>query len=217
MSLLPEGQAGSRYVAAYRKWLGLEPFPVRDTAPTRKGLHKATAADSDLTAPVEPVVLSVKENTARCRLLGSQRVLTLRATRLWKVAQAEIVVVQPRGQWSYAGHRTFRARSPRRGSTWGRYGWSRSPSETRACGTPRKSTGAKWASRSTSGPTRSSIGEFRDGAYRVTRPILEAWGGLSCRDGYLQWSAVLPSFTDAPRFLRWFERQGPELVSANNP
>jgi hypothetical protein len=51
----------------------------------------------------------------------------------------------------------------------------------------------------------------------VTPPILEAWGGLSCRDGYLQRSAVLPSFPDAPRFLRWFERQAPELVSANNP
>lgn len=61
------------------------------------------------------------------------------------------------------------------------------------------------------------IGEFRDGAYRVTEPILEAWSGLSCRDGYLQRSAVLPSFPDARRFVRWFEQQGPELVSANNP
>jgi hypothetical protein len=61
------------------------------------------------------------------------------------------------------------------------------------------------------------IGEFRDGAYRVTPPILEAWGGLSCRNGYLQRSAVLPSFRDAPRFLRWFEGQGPELIGANNP
>jgi hypothetical protein len=61
------------------------------------------------------------------------------------------------------------------------------------------------------------IGEYRDGAYRVTRPILEAWAGLSCRDGYLQRSAVLPSFSDAPRFFRWFEGQGPELISANNP
>lgn len=61
------------------------------------------------------------------------------------------------------------------------------------------------------------IGEFRDGAYRVTGPILEAWGGLSCRNGYVQRSAVLPRFLAAPRFLRWFEQQRPELVSANNP
>ena len=61
------------------------------------------------------------------------------------------------------------------------------------------------------------IGEYRDGAYRVTRPTLETWGGLSCRDGYLQRSAVLPSLSDAPRFFRWFELQSPELVNANNP
>jgi hypothetical protein len=61
------------------------------------------------------------------------------------------------------------------------------------------------------------IGEFRDRAYRVTRPLLETWGGLSCKNGYLQRSAVLPRFLDAPRFLGWFERQGPELVSSNNP
>lgn len=61
------------------------------------------------------------------------------------------------------------------------------------------------------------IGEFRDRAYRVTQGILEAWGGLSCRDGYLQRSAVLPSFLDARRFIGWFERQGGELVSSNNP
>lgn len=61
------------------------------------------------------------------------------------------------------------------------------------------------------------IGEFRDRAYRVTREILEAWGGLSCRDGYLQRSAVLPSLLDPRRFIGWFERQGGELVSSNNP
>lgn len=61
------------------------------------------------------------------------------------------------------------------------------------------------------------IGEFRDRAYRVTRDVLEAWGGLSCRDGYLQRSAVPPSFLDAQRFMGWFERQHGELVSSNNP
>jgi hypothetical protein len=98
--VFPEAEAGSRYVAAYRKWLGLEPVPTRDAPPARKRQHKATAADVELTEPVELVVLSVKENAARCRLLGSERVLTLRATRLWKVVPAEVVVVQPRRQWS---------------------------------------------------------------------------------------------------------------------
>ncbi len=102
--MLPEAAAGSRYVAAYRKWLGLEPAPTRDAPPVRGRQRKATASDVDLTGRVELVVLSVKENAARCRLLGSKRVLTLRATRLWEAVPAEIVVVRPRKQWKYAGH-----------------------------------------------------------------------------------------------------------------
>jgi hypothetical protein len=61
------------------------------------------------------------------------------------------------------------------------------------------------------------IGEFRDLAYRVRPDVLEGWGGLSCRDGYLQRSAVLPTFLEPRRFLSWFERQRAELISANNP
>jgi len=61
------------------------------------------------------------------------------------------------------------------------------------------------------------IGEFRDNAYRVRRDLLATWGGLSCRDGYIQRSAVLPSLLDPQRFHGWFEEQGWELVSSNNP
>jgi tetratricopeptide (TPR) repeat protein len=50
------------------------------------------------------VALSVKETAARCRLLGSDRVITLRASGLWEVVPGEIVVVKPRKHWSYAGH-----------------------------------------------------------------------------------------------------------------
>jgi hypothetical protein len=61
------------------------------------------------------------------------------------------------------------------------------------------------------------IGVFRDRAYRVERTTLAEWGGLSCRDGYLQRSAVLPTLLDPPRFMQWLERQEPELISSNNP
>ncbi len=61
------------------------------------------------------------------------------------------------------------------------------------------------------------IGEFRDRAYRVQAEILSEWGGLSCRDGYLQRSAVLPTLLEPRRFLDWFESQSPELVRSNNP
>lgn len=93
------------FMSGYRRWLGLEPFPREIVPPTRrKRQHKVTAADLDLSGPVELVVLSVKKNAARCRLLGSDRVITLRANRLWDVVPGEIAVVKPNKQWSYAGH-----------------------------------------------------------------------------------------------------------------
>lgn len=71
----------------------------------------------------------------------------------------------------------------------------------------------------TSGRLRRAlpIGEWRDRSYRVTRPLLAAWGGLSCRDGYLQRSAVPPMLVEPRAFLAWFDAQRPELVAANNP
>jgi hypothetical protein len=59
------------------------------------------------------------------------------------------------------------------------------------------------------------IGEFRSGAYRVRRDLLDAWGGLSCKDGFIQRSAVPPRFNDPQRFVKWFEGAGAELVAAN--
>lgn len=61
------------------------------------------------------------------------------------------------------------------------------------------------------------VGEFRDRAYRVASDVLDAWGGISCRDGYLQRSAVPPRILDPARFLAWLERCRPQLVGANNP
>jgi hypothetical protein len=61
-----------------------------------------------------------------------------------------------------------------------------------------------------------SIGEYRNRAYRTRVDLLEAWGGLSIRDGYLQRSARLPRFLDPMRFRRWFEKQGPALIQTNN-
>jgi len=61
------------------------------------------------------------------------------------------------------------------------------------------------------------IGNFRDRAYRVFPELLKEWGGLSIQDGYLQRSARLPEFGDAEKFYRWFRKQRPRLVAANNP
>jgi hypothetical protein len=77
--VFPEGTEGARCVATYRKWLVFEPYPVRVKAPSRRRRQlKATADDLDLSAPVELVALAVKERAARCRLLGSDRITTLR-------------------------------------------------------------------------------------------------------------------------------------------
>jgi hypothetical protein len=68
--VLPPRSDGGRYLAAYRRWLGLEPDPAEPavhTSPRRQ--HKATAIDIDLTRPVELVALSVKARAARCQIL----------------------------------------------------------------------------------------------------------------------------------------------------
>lgn len=53
-------------------------------------------------------------------------------------------------------------------------------------------------------------------SYRVAPDILRAWGGLSVADGYLQRSARLPEFTNAPQFNEWFQQQNVSLVPRNN-
>lgn len=59
------------------------------------------------------------------------------------------------------------------------------------------------------------IGEWREGAYRVRRDLLKVWGGLSVRDGFIQRSAVPPSFLQPERFLAWFRQQGVGVVNRN--
>jgi hypothetical protein len=51
----------SNYLAAYRKWVSLDPYPDGAGAPTRRKRPKAKIIDLDLTSPIELVVISVKE------------------------------------------------------------------------------------------------------------------------------------------------------------
>jgi hypothetical protein len=60
------------------------------------------------------------------------------------------------------------------------------------------------------------IGEYRDRAYRVTKDLLDAWGGLSVEDGFIQRSAVPPLFSDPNRFYQWFLKQNIPLLNRNN-
>jgi hypothetical protein len=60
------------------------------------------------------------------------------------------------------------------------------------------------------------IGVFCKGAYRVTKELLNKWGGLFVKDGYIQRSAKLPSFCDPDKFYEWFQKQHIRLVARNN-
>ncbi|MBN1817850.1 MAG: hypothetical protein JW828_10850 [Sedimentisphaerales bacterium] len=103
--VLPQASAGSRYIAAYRRWLSLDPYPAETNKPSRRRRqHKVAEDDIDLDKPVELIALTVKQRGARCRLLGSDRIITLRAGRLWKVVPGAIVMVKPGKQWRYGGH-----------------------------------------------------------------------------------------------------------------
>jgi hypothetical protein len=60
------------------------------------------------------------------------------------------------------------------------------------------------------------IGEWRTGAYRVRQEVLDAWGGLSVKDGFIQRSAVPPALLKPSRFRAWLDKQGIELLARNN-
>ncbi len=119
--VFPEGSAGARHIAAYRRWLGLAAFPAgrevmrrgplrHEPAVVREGIscrprrHKAKGEDLLLDGSIDLVALAVKERAARCRILGSGREVTLRASGIWDVVPGEIVTVRARRHWSYAGH-----------------------------------------------------------------------------------------------------------------
>ena len=99
----PDGSEGARHVAAYRSWLGLEPAPAPKATPRPKR-HKAAPDDLDMSGPIELVVLAPKERAARCRILGTEREITLRSGDVWEMVPGEIVMVRARKQWRYAGH-----------------------------------------------------------------------------------------------------------------
>jgi len=59
------------------------------------------------------------------------------------------------------------------------------------------------------------IGEFRNGAYRVTNEILDAWGGLDVKDGFIQRSVCPPWLMNSVQFIRWLETHGLRLIHDN--
>ena len=67
-------------------------------------------------------------------------------------------------------------------------------------------------------PRAIPIGEFRQNAYRVRRELLQEWGDLTVRDGYIQRSAQPPHFKNPRRFLKWLNARPettPHLLKTN--
>jgi Nucleotide modification associated domain 3 len=60
------------------------------------------------------------------------------------------------------------------------------------------------------------IGEWRQGAYRVKQDILNEWGGLSVKNGFIQRSAVPPTFNNPQNFLNWLRHKKVKLIQKNN-
>jgi hypothetical protein len=102
--IFAEGSVAARYVAAYRKWLGIELYPQGLLSKPRRGPQKATEDDVDMTREVELIAVAVKGNAISCRILGKEHVITLRSTGLWDIVPGEIIIVMPRKQWRYKGH-----------------------------------------------------------------------------------------------------------------
>jgi hypothetical protein len=96
--IFPESSNASHYMAAYRMWLGIEPYPHVKKRP------KATEDDLDMSKNVELIALAVKTNAVSCRILGKDRALTLRPAGFWEIAPGEIINVSPKKKWQYGGH-----------------------------------------------------------------------------------------------------------------
>ena len=63
---------------------------------------------------------------------------------------------------------------------------------------------------------RIPIGEFRNKSYRVKTDILNEWGDIGVKDGWIQRSVNPPLFLEPERFMKWLANKTPELMTSNN-
>ena len=64
--------------------------------------ERAVEADIDISQPVGFIVLNVKERAARCRIPGTQRVITFRSRDVWRAIPGEILTVRANRYWRYS-------------------------------------------------------------------------------------------------------------------
>lgn len=82
--------------AAYRKWLGVEPFPIPP-----KG---SAVPDLDLSRPIELVVLGTRRSVSRCRHVASGVDFSFRSGDTHKLVPGEVVTIHGNKQWIHAKH-----------------------------------------------------------------------------------------------------------------
>ena len=98
--VFPEGLKGSDYIAAYRRWLGIDPYPKFSS----RKKPKAKKEDLVVGKKADLVALAVKGNAVSCRIVGTDRVLTFRPAGFFEGVPGEIITVLPNKIWQYAGH-----------------------------------------------------------------------------------------------------------------
>jgi tetratricopeptide (TPR) repeat protein len=88
-------------VERYRALLGMS-YPAQPGPSPRE--HAAPSADLEPGARVDAVVLAVKTNAVRCRLVEGGVTFTLRASGRRAVVPGELATVRVSKTWRYAGH-----------------------------------------------------------------------------------------------------------------
>ncbi|MFN7919491.1 MAG: hypothetical protein U0Q16_05305 [Bryobacteraceae bacterium] len=92
--------AAQRYVAAYRLWMGVTPYPA-GRRPQQPRAQEAPSPQPEAT--LELAVLSVSRHAAECRILPSQETVTLRNSGKLDLVPGEIAAVKPTKQWTHRG------------------------------------------------------------------------------------------------------------------
>jgi len=93
--------ASQQYLAAYRKWMGIDPAP-RVAFRSRAVKPAQPPSKSEVLASnVDVVVLSQSARAARCKILGSDEEVTLRAGHLWTIVPGHIATIKPAKLWTH--------------------------------------------------------------------------------------------------------------------
>lgn len=102
----PPSAAGVHHVAAYRRWLNIEPYPEGSRQSVRRNQQKRTMNEEiDLDRPIDLIALVVTARAVRCRLLDSEQIVTMNNSQHRDVVPGAIITVMVKKQWLFNGHR----------------------------------------------------------------------------------------------------------------